>query len=439
MTTLQERVHGTPRPEGWLLGKLHHALKVCKGNKNTGMKENNLLSLSYGRIIEKDIDTAEGLLPESFETYQVVEPGNIVMRLTDLQNDKRSLRQGLVNHRGIITSAYDALEVGKDHDPRFWAYALLALDLAKYYYSLGGGVRQSIKFADFPNDWIAHPDLETQKAIADFLDRETGRIDQLMEKKRRLAELLKEKRAALISHAVTKGLDPNAKMKPSGIEWLGDMPKHWGLLRAKYIFRIKKRIVGELGHDVLSVTQKGLKVKDTESGEGQLSMDYSKYQKVEVGDFVMNHMDLLTGWVDRATSQGVTSPDYRVFSLVNNSNDPEYFLALLQVGYSHKLFYAYGQGVSQLGRWRFSADAFNSFIYPAPPRLEQQAITLFLNKEKKRAIPLIEKISYSVEKLKEFRSSIITAAVTGQIDVTTWGKRGDTDRRLDAIEEEMGA
>lgn len=101
------------------------------------------------------------------------------MRLTDLQNDKRSLRQGLVTQRGIITSAYDALEVGKDHDSRFWAYALLALDLAKYYYSLGGGVRQSIKFADFPNDWIGVPNPETQKAIADFLDRESARIDQL--------------------------------------------------------------------------------------------------------------------------------------------------------------------------------------------------------------------------------------------------------------------
>ena len=100
------------------------------------MQENNLLSLSYGRIIRKDIDTSEGLLPESFETYQIVEPGNIVMWPTDLQNDKRSLRQGLVRERGIITFAYDALEVGREHDPRFWAYALLALDLAKYYYSL---------------------------------------------------------------------------------------------------------------------------------------------------------------------------------------------------------------------------------------------------------------------------------------------------------------
>ena len=188
MITLQERVHSSPPPPGWKLNKLHRVLRVRKGFKNLGMQEDNLLSLSYGRIIRKSIDAAEGLLPESFETYQIVEPGNIVMRLTDLQNDKRSLRQGLVKERGIITSAYDALELEKGHDPRFWAYALLALDLAKYYYSLGGGVRQSIKFSDFPNDWISTPNTDTQKAIADFLDRETARIDQLIKKKQRLVE-----------------------------------------------------------------------------------------------------------------------------------------------------------------------------------------------------------------------------------------------------------
>lgn len=119
MITLQERVHGVVVPASWKLAKLHRVLRVRKGYKNIGMQEDNLLSLSYGRIVQKDINSADGLLPESFETYQIVEPGNIVMRLTDLQNDKRSLRQGLVKDRGIITSAYDALEVTSGQDPRY--------------------------------------------------------------------------------------------------------------------------------------------------------------------------------------------------------------------------------------------------------------------------------------------------------------------------------
>ena len=215
MITLQERVHSSPPPAGWNLTKLHRVFRVRKGFKNTGMQENNLLSLSYGMVVPKSIESAEGLLPESFETYQVVEPGNIVMRLIDLQNDWRSLRQGLVTERGIITSAYDVLELNEGHDPRFWTYALLALDLAKYYYSLGGGVRQSIKFLDFPNDWIAAPNSEFQRAIADFLERETARIDRLIEKKRRLVELSAERRQAVITLAVTKGIDSGAQARSS--------------------------------------------------------------------------------------------------------------------------------------------------------------------------------------------------------------------------------
>lgn len=204
--TLQQRVHGAPRPNSWALDKVHRVLRVRRGQKNAGMAEDNLLSLSYGRIIPKDINTSEGLLPESFEGYQIVEPGNIVMRLTDLQNDKRSLRQGLVKERGIITSAYDALEVSKKHCPEFWFYSLLALDLAKHYYSLGGGVRQSVKFSDFPNDWIYLPDLTTQRQIADFLDRETARIDLLIEKKQRFLDGVESEFLDYVTFAVTLGV-----------------------------------------------------------------------------------------------------------------------------------------------------------------------------------------------------------------------------------------
>ena len=135
MIALQERVHNAAMPDDWKLSKLRQVFKTRTGNKNLGMKEQNLLSLSYGKIKRKDINSNDGLLPASFETYQVVEEGNIIMRLTDLQNDKRSIRQGLVTERGIITSAYDALEIAPDHSSRFWQYALLALDLAKYYYT----------------------------------------------------------------------------------------------------------------------------------------------------------------------------------------------------------------------------------------------------------------------------------------------------------------
>ena len=139
---------------------------------------------------------------------------------------------------------------------------------------------------------------------------------------------------------------PYDSYQPSGADWLGEIPKHWSAARVKTLFEVQKRIAGELGHDVLSVTQQGLKVRDTDSNDGQLSMDYSKYQLVEPDDFVMNHMDLLTGYVDLSRFHGVTSPDYRVFTARKKTLSLRFFLYLFQNGYQRRIFYAFGQGAS---------------------------------------------------------------------------------------------
>lgn len=180
MITLQEQVSGYQPPKHWKPQKLKYILRLRRGNKNDGLKEKNLLSLSYGNIIRKDIEQTEGLVPASYEGYQIVEPGDIVLRLTDLQNDKRSLRQGLVRERGIVTSAYDAVYAGADHDPEFWYYFLYALDIMKYYYSLGGGVRQSISFKDFPNAWILAPDKREQQDIVHKLKKSQDAVNSIV-------------------------------------------------------------------------------------------------------------------------------------------------------------------------------------------------------------------------------------------------------------------
>ena len=178
--TLQETVFGEAPPSHWEVTKVKHVLRLKKGNLNAGMVEKNLLSLSYGRIVRRDIESSEGLVPESYEGYQIVEPGDIVLRLTDLQNDKKSLRQGLVTERGIISSAYDAVTCRQSDIPEYWYYFLYALDLCKYYYSLGSGVRQSISFADFPNDWISVPPRNEQQSITERIRTGIDECDALI-------------------------------------------------------------------------------------------------------------------------------------------------------------------------------------------------------------------------------------------------------------------
>ncbi|MFM6207134.1 restriction endonuclease subunit S, partial [Planktothrix sp.] len=191
--------------------------------------EKNLLSLSYGRIIKKDFESNYGLLPESFETYQIVNPGNIILRLTDLQNDKKSLRVGIVKEKGIITSAYLCLNT--QHIYAQYAYKLLHnYDILKVFYNMGSGIRQNMNFKDLKRLPILVPPPEEQKAIAHFLDHKLEQIEQYIRNKQRLIELLNEQKTAIINRAVTKGINPNVPMKHSGIEWLGEIPVHWEVI-----------------------------------------------------------------------------------------------------------------------------------------------------------------------------------------------------------------
>jgi type I restriction enzyme S subunit len=203
------------------------------------------------------------------------------------------------------------------------------------------------------------------------------------------------------------------KYKDSGVEWLGEVPSTWSTQRIRFLFEIRKRIADTEGFDVLSITQQGIKIKDLESNDGQLSMDYSRYQFVEIGDFAMNHMDLLTGYVDISQFFGVTSPDYRVFSLRNpNACNDRYFLYIFQNAYKQKIFYAFGQGSSQLGRWRLPTEGFQDFVLPLPSLQEQSAIAAFIDRETDKIDALVEEQRRLIELLKEKRQAVISHAVT---------------------------
>ena len=204
--------------------------------------------------------------------------------------------------------------------------------------------------------------------------------------------------------------------KFSGADWLGEIPSDWKVCPLKYIFTIKKRIAGEPGHTVLSITQSGIKPKDM-SGQGQFAQDYSNYQLVYPGDFAMNHMDLLTGWVDLSKYEGVTSPDYRVF--INNDDTTylsEYYKYIFQYCYSGRVFYGLGQGVSGFGRWRLPAEMFLNFRLPVPPKSTQETIVQYLNRKVAHIDSVIAEAKASIEEYKAWKASVIYEAVTKGLD-----------------------
>lgn len=175
--------------------------------KNAGMLEDNLLSLSYGKIINKDINSTDGLLPASFEGYQIVYDGNIILRLTDLQNDHRSLRTGLVTQTGIITSAYTCLKVRGNILPEYLQLQLHVADLCKVFYGMGGGVRQSIGFKEIRKLIVAAPSKEEQQHILECVRGVEKPVHHAIQKNRDIIAKLEDLKTRLISDVVTGKID----------------------------------------------------------------------------------------------------------------------------------------------------------------------------------------------------------------------------------------
>src|SRR5665811_441598 len=204
------------RPLHWRLAPGMSVLRPVKA-KNSNLAESTVLSLSYGRIVVKPSDRMHGLVPASFDTYQVLDSGNIVVRPTDLQNDQTSIRVGIVRDHGIITSAYLGFNVIGDVAPDF-AYTYLAtLDALKVFYGMGSGLRQNLELADFKRLPFLLPPADEQAAIVKYLGHANARIDRAIAAKRKLIALLEEQKQAFVNRAVTRGLDPDVILRDSGV------------------------------------------------------------------------------------------------------------------------------------------------------------------------------------------------------------------------------
>lgn len=208
------------------------------------------------------------------------------------------------------------------------------------------------------------------------------------------------------------------EMKDSGVAWIGAVLSDFAISSIGSLFTIKKDIAGREPETVLSITQTGIRPKDLSSNEGQNASSYAHYQIVNVGDFAMNHMDLLTGWIDISKYEGVTSPDYRVFTLNDKKMSADYFLRVFQYYYTNRVFFGFGQGVATLGRWRLPAINFKKIDVPVPPILEQQRIVTAIDENVSKVDVLIANVQAQIEKLEAYKQSLITEVVTKGLDPT---------------------
>jgi type I restriction enzyme S subunit len=386
-------------------------------DRNDGMKVKTVLSLSYGRIIIKPADKLRGLVPESFETYQIVNPGYIVLRTTDLQNDHNSLRVGIVKDRGIITSAYLALRTSAGVTPEYGFQFLNVWDSTKAIYGYGSGLRQNLDFSHFKRMPVSVPPPEEQEAIVRFLDHAHGRIDRAIRAKRKVIALLNEQKQAIIHKAVTRGLNPDAPLKPSGISWLGDIPAHWEIRPAFGAFAPNhERNEGMKEKTVLSLSYGRIIIKPAEKLRGLVPESFETYQIVNPGYIILRTTDLQNDHnslrVGIVKDRGIITSAYLALR-TSAGVAPEYGFQFLNVWDSSKAIYGYGSGLRQ----NLEFSHFRRMPVAVPPPEEQESIVLFISQQASPIERRIGVLSNEIDLLREYRTCLTADVVTGKLDV----------------------
>ena len=261
------------------------------------------------------------------------------------------------------------------------------------------------------------PPLSEQTQIANFLDHKTEQIDELIRIKERQIGLLQEQRTALINQAVTKGLDPNVEMKPSGVEWIAEIPAHWKVINTKYLFRlVTEPAPKNNNYELLSIyTSIGVRPRKELEERGNRATTTDGYWLVKKGDFIVNKLLAWMGAIGLSNYEGVTSPAYDILRKSRPLNE-RFYEYLFRCGLYFLEFKKRSRGIMEV-RLRLYFNQFGQIPLVFPPVHEQDKITNFLDRKTGQIDELIAAEQRKIELLKEYRQSLISEAVTGKIDV----------------------
>lgn len=329
-----------------------------------------------------------------------------------------------INENVVFASYLIRFRFNKEFDVNFLKYQFLSVHFVySIIKNIHGGVNQNVHAEDIKDQYLYIPPFPEQQSIAAFLDRETGRIDALMAKKERLIELLREKRSAMISRAVTKGLDQLVQMKPSGVEWLGHVPAHWEVVPfKKYVAELtdyRGATPEKVDEGTFLVTAKNIKMGyiDYECSQEFVSKsDYSSIMRrglPKVGDI------LFTTEAPLGNVALVDREDIALAQRVIRFRMNEEFTASFSLNFMMSLFFQSLLGGLSTGSTAegIKASKITKLIFLKPPIPEQEAIAAYLDRETGKIDALIAKVEAVIAKLKEYRTALISAVVTGKIDV----------------------
>ena len=430
-------------PEHWESNRLKKYL-IERNEKNSPIKTDNLLSVTMyqGVIPVSEKQGNGGNKPkENLENYKISYPNDIVLNSMNVIVGS----VGLNKYTGLISPAYYALyNRNKNNNIKFFSYIFHNPFFQKGLFGLGNGImykesedgklntiRLKIPMEKLHQVVLPCPSISEQNQIVSFLDTESTRIDNLINKQEKLIELLEEQRKSIISHAVTKGLDPNAPMKDSGVEWLGEVPEHWMTPSSKHLLEIP---ITDGPHETPNFVDDGVPFISAEAiSKGKIDFDkkrgyitselnaiYSKKYSPKIEDIYMVKSGATTGkvaMVETTEEFNIWSP-LAVFRCNKNKVLPKFLLAVFNSSHFYDaLVLNWSYGTQQ----NIGMGVLSNIEIPCPPLKEQAEIIQHLDAQNTKFDKLISTQSQLIEKLKEYRSTIISHAVTGKIDVREFG------------------
>jgi type I restriction enzyme, S subunit len=390
-------------PAHWETRKLKHLFQEKKHRPNLDL---NCGSISFGEVVEKD-DERVPLATKA--SYQEVSKGEFLVNPLNLNYDLKSLRIGLSDIDVVVSAGYLVLQAKDEMDKRYFKYLLHRYDVA-YMKLLGSGVRQTISFNHIANSILVAPPLSEQRAIAAFLDDKCAKIDGAVKIKEDQITLLRERRQIIIQDAVTRGLDPAAPMKDSGIDWIGQIPAHWDVVRFKYLFSQSRLPVRNDDEIVTSYRDGQVTLRSNRRLDGYTeAIIEGGYQGIRQGQLVLNSMDAFEGAIGVSDSDGKCTPEY-VICNANNANINQYYFSYLL---REMALAKYIQVICNAVRQRAVRIRFNNLAtrFMAVPPLDEQSA------QKVKIAEAIEIKERQIAALKEYKTSLINAAVTGKIKV----------------------
>ena len=416
-------------PPNWSLRPFYRLMQE-RDRPNTGLVEMNLLSLSYGNIVEKNAESNSGLLPASFEGYNIVEPNDIVLRLTDLQNDQRSLRTGQVRKRGIITSAYVTVIPDESLHPRFSHYLLHGYDLAKLFYRMGGGLRQSMKYSDLKHLPMVVPPSSEQERIANFLDEKTARIDALIAEKERLLSTLVEWRSAELSRIC---FGESSLQHQTSNTWLPTLPEGWKTMRLKHLVTgieqgWSPECEGRLAEDdewgVLKAGAANAGVyREYEHKALPKSLEPLPELEVKDGDVLITRASGTADYVGSFAYVYSTRPKLMLsdknFRLKFGPEPlllPELLAWMCNTRVLREQILQFVSGADGLAK-NIGSGNLREIWLAVPPLHEQAELVKALHCSRATLEGLAQHVNEHIARLREYRSSLISAAVTGQLAI----------------------